>query len=75
MCHKRCVPALDKYWETLQGIILPRFEQIFRMNINSIRDCDPTKFNKELGPHYVSYKLQCLAPVLPIDSVSVRIDC
>ncbi|KAI4465461.1 suppressor of actin mutations 2/vacuolar protein sorting 52 [Holotrichia oblita] len=54
MCHKRCVPALDKYWETLQGIILPRFEQIFRMNINSIRDCDPTKFNRELGPHYIT---------------------
>ncbi|GJQ70594.1 hypothetical protein Trydic_g22990 [Trypoxylus dichotomus] len=54
MCHKRCVPALDKYWEALQSIILPRFEQIFRMNINSIRDCDPTKFNRELGPHYIT---------------------
>lgn len=24
------------------------------MNIQSIKDCDPTKFNKEMGPHYVS---------------------
>lgn len=54
MCHKRCVPALDGYWDTLQSIILPRFEYVFRLNINSIRDCDPTKFNREMGPHYVS---------------------
>lgn len=54
MCHKRCVPALDAYWEMLQGIILPRFEHVFRLNINSIKDCDPTKFNREMGPHYVS---------------------
>lgn len=56
MCHKRCVPALDGYWEMLQNIILPRFEFVFRLNINSIKDCDPTKFNREMGPHYVSKK-------------------
>ncbi|XP_065155781.1 vacuolar protein sorting-associated protein 52 homolog [Atheta coriaria] len=54
MCHKRCVPALDKHWESLQAIILPRFEHVFRLNINSIRDCDPTKFNREMGPHYIT---------------------
>ncbi|XP_022914245.1 vacuolar protein sorting-associated protein 52 homolog [Onthophagus taurus] len=54
MCHKRCVPALDKYWEYLQGIILPRFESVFRLNIGSIRDCDPSKFNREMGPHYIT---------------------
>ncbi|XP_025835156.1 vacuolar protein sorting-associated protein 52 homolog [Agrilus planipennis] len=54
MCHKRCVPALDKYWEDLQSIILPRFEYVFRLNITSIRECDPTKFNKEMGPHYIT---------------------
>lgn len=54
MCHKRCVPALDKYWSSLQSVIWPRFEQVFRMNIQSIRECDPTKFNKELGPHYIT---------------------
>lgn len=54
MCHKRCVPALDKYWDSLQNVIWPRFDQIFRLNTQSIRDCDPTKFSKELGPHYVS---------------------
>lgn len=53
MCHKRCVPALDKYWDSLQAVIWPRFELVFRLNTASIRECDPTKFNKELGPHYV----------------------
>jgi hypothetical protein len=55
MCHKRCVNALDKYWDTLQSTLWPRFETLFRMNIQSIRDCDPTKFNsKETGPHYIT---------------------
>jgi hypothetical protein len=54
MCHKRCVPALDKYWESMQEIIWPRFKYLFRLNIQSIKDCDPTKFSKETGPHYVS---------------------
>uniref|UniRef100_A0A8W7P7L5 Vacuolar protein sorting-associated protein 52 homolog n=1 Tax=Anopheles coluzzii TaxID=1518534 RepID=A0A8W7P7L5_ANOCL len=54
MCHKRCVPALDKYWDNLHAVIWPRFEQVFRMNIQSIQDCDPTKFPKETGPHYIT---------------------
>lgn len=54
MCHKRCVPALDRYWDTMQSIIWPRFEVVFRSNIQSIRDCDPTKFSKEKGPHYIT---------------------
>uniref|UniRef100_A0A1A9VCC6 Vacuolar protein sorting-associated protein 52 homolog n=1 Tax=Glossina austeni TaxID=7395 RepID=A0A1A9VCC6_GLOAU len=54
MCHKRCVPALDKYWDSLQSVFWPRFEHVFRLNIQSIRDCDPTKFSKEMGPHYIT---------------------
>ncbi|XP_036328736.1 vacuolar protein sorting-associated protein 52 homolog isoform X2 [Rhagoletis pomonella] len=54
MCHKRCVPALDKYWDSLQAVIWPRFDHVFRLNIQSIRECDPTKFNKEMGPHYIT---------------------
>lgn len=37
--------------DTLYGF---RFEYIFRLNIQSVKDCDPTKFSKEMGPHYVS---------------------
>ncbi|XP_077286591.1 vacuolar protein sorting 52 [Arctopsyche grandis] len=55
MCHKRAVPALDRYWDSLQRIIWPRLEYVFKLNIQSVRDCDPTKFvNKEMGPHYIT---------------------
>lgn len=54
LCHKRAVPALDDYWERMQSVIWPRFEYIFRLNIASVKDCDPTKFNKEMKPHYIT---------------------
>ncbi|XP_066154115.1 vacuolar protein sorting-associated protein 52 homolog [Euwallacea fornicatus] len=54
MCHKRCVPALDQHWDELEKLLLSRFEYITRLNINSIRDCDVTKFNLEKGPHYIA---------------------
>ncbi|KAL1124178.1 hypothetical protein AAG570_001948 [Ranatra chinensis] len=54
LCHKRAVPALDVYWDTLQDILWPRFEIVFCLNIASIKDCDPTKFNKETKPHYIT---------------------
>lgn len=54
LCHKRAVPALDSYWDTLLDIMWPRFEHVFRLNIQSIKDCDPTKFNKEMKPHYIA---------------------
>lgn len=54
LCHKRAVPALDKYWETLTATIWPRFEFVFQLNINSVKECDPSKFNKETGPHYIT---------------------
>ncbi|XP_050459656.1 vacuolar protein sorting-associated protein 52 homolog [Cataglyphis hispanica] len=54
ICHKRAVPALDKYWDTLTAIIWPRFHMVFQLNIQSIKDCDPLKLNKETGPHYIT---------------------
>lgn len=44
-----------RYWDSLQSVIWPRLEHVFRLNIQSIHDCDPTKFNKEMGPHYVKF--------------------
>ena len=38
-------------FETLYGF---RFEYIFRLNIQSVKECDPTKLSQEMGPHYVS---------------------
>lgn len=29
ICHKRAVPALDKYWDTLTAIIWPRYLNTF----------------------------------------------
>lgn len=53
-CHKRAVPALDKYWDNMTSVIWPRFEYVFQLNIQSIKDCDPLKLNKETGPHYIT---------------------
>lgn len=38
LCHKRAVPALDKYWETLKIIIQPRYLSIFIQKINCNND-------------------------------------
>ncbi|KAJ8726410.1 hypothetical protein PYW07_001108 [Mythimna separata] len=55
MCHKRAVAALDSYWDSLQGTLWPRLEYVLKLNIQSVRECDPAKLsNKELGPHYIT---------------------
>ncbi|CAH0558360.1 unnamed protein product [Brassicogethes aeneus] len=54
MCHKRCVPALDDYWEFLEKILLSRFQHIINLNVQSIKDFDILKFSKEMGPHYIA---------------------
>ncbi|CAH2066892.1 unnamed protein product, partial [Iphiclides podalirius] len=55
MCHKRAVAALDSYWDSLLSALYPRLEYVFKLNIQSVRDCDPAKLsNKELGPHYIT---------------------
>ncbi|XP_074653909.1 vacuolar protein sorting-associated protein 52 homolog [Tubulanus polymorphus] len=53
--HKRLVPALDKYWETVLEMMLPRFQYIMELNIQSIRDCDPQKLGHiDTRPHYIT---------------------
>ncbi|CAD0196112.1 unnamed protein product [Chrysodeixis includens] len=55
MCHKRAIAALDSYWDSLQGTLWPRLEYVLKLNIQSVRECDPAKLsNKELGPHYIT---------------------
>ncbi|XP_022124529.2 vacuolar protein sorting-associated protein 52 homolog [Pieris rapae] len=55
MCHKRAVAALDSYWDSLLSTFWPRLEYVLKLNIQSVRDCDPGKLaNKELGPHYIT---------------------
>lgn len=53
-CHKRAVPALDKYWDNMTSVIWPRFEYVFQLNIQSIKQCDPLKLTQETGPHYIT---------------------
>lgn len=38
-----------------------RFEYVFRLNIISVKDCDPTKFSKESKPHYVSISVSFIS--------------
>ncbi|CAH1787667.1 unnamed protein product [Owenia fusiformis] len=53
--HKRNVPALDKYWETLLEMLWPRLEMILEMNIQSIRECEPSKLGHiDVRPHYIT---------------------
>eukprot|EP00058_Branchiostoma_floridae_P023157 XP_002608647.1 hypothetical protein BRAFLDRAFT_97676 [Branchiostoma floridae] len=55
LMHKRIVPALDKYWETLLEVLWPRFSYILDLNIQSIRDCDPQKLGSiDVRPHYIT---------------------
>lgn len=55
MCHKRAVAALDSYWESLYNTLWPRLQYVLKLNIQSVRDCDPSKLsNKEMGPHYIT---------------------
>lgn len=53
VCHERSIPALDQHWASLQTTIWPRFEYVLRLHVQSVKDFDTSKFNKEVRPHYV----------------------
>lgn len=45
------------YWDSLHNTLWPRLDYVLKLNIQSVRECDPAKLsNKELGPHYVNIK-------------------
>lgn len=56
LAHKRAVPALDNYFETLvNNILWPRFEYIFQLHVSSIKDCDPSKLSSvDIRPHFIT---------------------
>ncbi|EDO47167.1 predicted protein, partial [Nematostella vectensis] len=55
LMHKRSVPALDKYWDTLLEMFWPRFTIIVEMNIDSVRTTDPQKLGHiDVRPHYIT---------------------
>ncbi|XP_036362819.1 vacuolar protein sorting-associated protein 52 homolog [Octopus sinensis] len=52
---KRNVPALERYWQTLQDIMWPRFQYILELNIHSVKECDPQKLGQiDIRPHYIT---------------------
>ncbi|KAF2355350.1 Vps52 [Trinorchestia longiramus] len=58
LCHKRAVPALDAHWDALTGALYQRFEYVIRLNIQSVQDCDVTKFtNMDVRPHYMCRRI------------------
>ena len=55
LAHKRAVPTLDSYWESIVKIIWPRFEYIFQLHIQSIRGCDTQRLMPfDTRPHYIT---------------------
>lgn len=56
LCHKRCVGGLDKYWETLAGVLWPRLTTVMQLNIASVRECELRQGSKplEVRPHYIT---------------------
>ncbi|XP_041480934.1 vacuolar protein sorting-associated protein 52 homolog [Lytechinus variegatus] len=55
LMHKRSVPALDKYWETLLEMLWPRFKLIVELNVQSIHEMDPQKLGSiDVRPHYIT---------------------
>ncbi|CAB4069110.1 VPS52 [Lepeophtheirus salmonis] len=55
LCHKRAVTAMDRYWDTVQGLFWSRLTRVFEMNVQSIRDCDPSRLKLlDLRPHYIT---------------------
>jgi len=52
--HDREVNVLDKYWDTVNAILWPRFEHVVRMHIHSVMDCDVNHLATiDVRPHYV----------------------
>ena len=56
LCHKRCVAGLDKYWETLNGILWPRLTTVLNLHIASVRECGELGRVKaaDVRPHYIT---------------------
>lgn len=55
LMQSREVPALNQYWETVEAILSPRFEQIVRLNTQSIKSCDVNALASiDVRPHYIT---------------------
>ncbi|CAH1715545.1 unnamed protein product [Aphis gossypii] len=53
LCQNRLVPVLAQYWDTILAMIGTRFRFILERHIQSVKDYDISKFNKEKKPHFI----------------------
>lgn len=53
LCQNRLVPVLAQYWDTMLALIGTRFRFILKRHIQSVKDYDISKFNKEKKPHFI----------------------
>eukprot|EP01134_Creolimax_fragrantissima_P001650 CFRG1650T1 len=57
MAQHRCIPALERYHQSLEMLLWPRLKMLLDMNIRSVKECsdDPKKLGSiETRPHYVT---------------------
>ncbi|XP_039256225.1 vacuolar protein sorting-associated protein 52 homolog [Styela clava] len=53
--QKRDIFALNRYWDTVQDILWPRFEHIVKLNTQSIKTCDVNSLASiDVRPHYIT---------------------
>ncbi|XP_050542864.1 vacuolar protein sorting-associated protein 52 homolog [Daktulosphaira vitifoliae] len=64
ICQKRLVPVLTQYWDTLLAMIGMRFQFIMKRHVQSVKDYDISKFNKETKPHFVMRRYAELVSVI-----------
>ncbi|OWA52690.1 Vacuolar protein sorting-associated protein 52-like protein [Hypsibius exemplaris] len=51
---KRDVPALQPYFEAVQQILSPRLDFVLDLNVQSLRNADPSGFKITSQPHYIT---------------------
>lgn len=55
MSKKKKVFILDQYWDSIITCLYPRFDKIFRMHIDSVKNYDPSKVGTvDTLPHFVT---------------------
>ncbi|XP_065332207.1 vacuolar protein sorting-associated protein 52 homolog [Cloeon dipterum] len=54
ICQERSIAALDTHWSALLAFIWPRLEHVLRLHVQSVKQLDTSKFNRELRPHYIT---------------------
>ena len=55
LCHKRCVSGLDKYFDSLNGVLWPRLSSVMTANIGSVREYDTMRRRPaDMRPHFIT---------------------